>query len=73
LQQAIVETDHSVHTAGQPFVVRRDERGAALAANQREELFQDNVGGMLVEVAGRLVRQDELGPIGQRAAGSGGA
>ena len=47
--------------------MRGDERRTAFAAHQFEELFENLVAGRLVEIAGRLVRQHQLGPVGQPA------
>src|SRR4029453_9456173 len=50
-----VEAHHAVHFCGQAFVVGRDQRRAALVADQAKELGEDLVGGMLVKVARGLV------------------
>ena len=52
---------------GDALVVGRDQRRAALAADQVEELGEDDVGGMLVEVAGRLVGEHQRRLVGERA------
>jgi len=54
-----VKSDHSVHLARETFVVRRDQRGAAFAPNEAEELAEHGIGGVLVEIACRLVGENE--------------
>ena len=44
-----------------------DEGGAPLPAHQRQELGEDDVRGGFVEVAGRLVGEDEERAVGERA------
>ena len=56
-----------VHARGEAFVVGGDERGRAFAADQRDELGEDLVGGGLVEVAGGFVGEHKRRPIGERA------
>ena len=63
----LVEAKHAVHLRGDPFVVGGDQRGTAFLADQAEELGENDVGGVLVEVAGRLVGKDEGRPVGKRA------
>ena len=64
---ALVQPHDAVHLGREPLVVGRDQRRAALAAHQVEELGEDGVGGMLVEVAGGLVGEDQRRLVGERA------
>ena len=57
----------AVHLRGDALVVSRDQRRAALAAHEAEELGEDDVGGVLVEIAGRLVGQHQRRLVGERA------
>ena len=45
----------------------RDQCGVAFAAHQLDELAEHSIGGVLVEIAGRLVRQHQLRLVGERA------
>ena len=56
-----------VHTSSEPFVVRGDQRGAALAPDKRKKLLEYAVGSGLVEIARRFVRKYEIRAIGQTA------
>jgi hypothetical protein len=62
-----VKSDHPVHFAREPLVVRGDQRRAALAAHQAEELPEHGVRGVLVEVPGRLVGEDQRRLVRERA------
>src|SRR5690349_7435233 len=55
LEQTLVQADDPIHPAREALVVRRHERGTALASHEGEELGEHRVGGMLVEIAGRFV------------------
>ena len=67
-----MEADHAVHLGRDALVVRRDERCAALAAHEVEEFAEDDVGGGLVEVACRLVGENQRRLVGE-CAGNGDA
>ena len=43
-----MEADDAVHAMGEAFVVRGDQRGRALAADQSEELGENQTGALLV-------------------------
>ena len=62
-----MQADHAVHLGREALVVGRDQRGAALAADQVEEFGEDDVGGVLVEIAGRLVGENQRRLVGERA------
>src|SRR5438309_5266042 len=64
---ALVEVEDAVHLGGDALVVGGDEGGAAFAADELEEFGEDDVGGLLIEIAGRLVGEDEQRPVGERA------
>src|SRR4051794_38927756 len=67
LQPSLVEAQDAVHLGGDEFVVGGDEGGAPLPAHQGQELGEDDVGGGFVEIAGRLVGEDEERAVGERA------
>ena len=62
-----MQAHNPVHLARKALVVRRDQGGAALTAHQLEEFGEYRVGGVLVEVAGRLVGEDQRRTIGESA------
>ena len=62
-----MKADDAVHLGGEAFIVGGDEGGAAFAAHQREEFGENLVGGGFIEVAGRLVGEDQRRAIGERA------
>ena len=53
-----MEADDAVHAGGEAFIVRGDQRRAALAADQRQEFGENLVGGSLIEIAGGFVGKD---------------
>ena len=61
-----MQPDDAVHLGREPLVVGGDQGGAAFAADQAQELGQHRVGGMLVEIAGRLVGEHQRRPVGER-------
>ena len=61
-----MQPEHPVHLGGDALVVGGDQSGAAFVADQAEEFGEDDVGGGLVEIAGRLVGEDEGRPVGER-------
>ena len=63
---SVVQPQHPIHLGGDPLVVGGDEGGAAFVANEAEEFGEDDVGGALVEIAGRLVGEDQGRPVGER-------
>ena len=62
-----MQPDDAVHLGGEALVVGGDQRGAAFAAHQVQELGEDGVGGVLVEIAGRLVGEHQRRLVGERA------
>ena len=54
-----MEPYDAVHLGGQALIVSGNQGGAALAANQAKEFSEDRVGGMLIEISGRLVGKHE--------------
>ena len=65
LQHALVESQDTIHLGGNSLIVGRDQSGAALASDEAEELGEDDVGGALVEIAGRLIREHQRRPVRQ--------
>jgi Protein of unknown function (DUF1602). len=51
LKPSLVEPYDAVHPGSEPFIVRGDQRRAALTPHQSDELREDDFGGLLVEVA----------------------
>src|SRR5438874_2340588 len=66
-EASLVQSDDTIHLPGDALVVRSHERRAAFAAHQIEELGEDNIRGVLVEVAGGLVGEDQRRLVGERA------
>ena len=62
-----MEPHDPVHLRREPLIVGSDQGGAALPPHQVEELTQDGVRGMLVEVAGRLIGQDQRRLVSERS------
>src|SRR5512138_2849739 len=69
---AVLQAQDAVHALGQFKVVGGDDGGEAVVAHEVQELREDAVGSVGVEVAGRLVGQQDRGIVGE-AAGDGGA
>src|SRR3546814_10389472 len=63
----MLEAQHAVHALGEIQVMGGDDGGEAAVAYQVEELGEDAVGGVGVEVAGRLVGQQDRGVVGEDA------
>ena len=47
--------------------MRRDQRGEAGATDEIEQHRRHFIGGAVIEIAGRLVAQEQLRPVGERA------
>ena len=71
-QQAVLDAQHAVHAPRQVEVVGGDQRGHARRVDEMQQRIEHVLGGVRVEVAGRLVGKDEARGVGQRA-GDGGA
>ena len=56
-----MQANDPVHLRGQPFIMRCDERGAAFAPHEPQELIEHLVGRGFIEIARRLVGNDNLG------------
>ena len=63
----IPQGHHPVHPRGEVRVMGGDQRGQALAAHRRQQFLEDQAGGADIEVAGRLVGQQDARRIGQGA------
>jgi hypothetical protein len=59
-----MEPHDAIHLSRNAFIVGRDQGGRALPAHKRDKLGENDVGGMLVEVAGRLVGTDQRRLVG---------
>src|SRR5438876_2443919 len=62
--------DASIHGAGHHRAVGDDDDGRAIAMEISQELDDRDAGGT-VEIAGRLIREDDAGPADDRAGDSG--
>ena len=62
-----MQSHHPVHFCRQPFVVGCHKRGASFLPDQLEEFGEHRVGGLLVEIAGGFVGQDQWRAIGEGA------
>ena len=60
-----MQSDHSIHLARQSLVVRRDQRGAALAPDETKEFGENRIGRMFIKVAGRLVGEHQRRFVGE--------
>src|SRR5688572_8369877 len=58
-EMAFVQAENPVHLERQALVMGGDKSRASFAAHQLEELIENPVGGGLVEIAGRLVREHD--------------
>jgi hypothetical protein len=67
LDGAFVEGQPAVHAGREGGVVGGDQGGEAGIADEVQQHAEDLVGGMLVEVAGGLVGQQQLRLVGERA------
>src|SRR5882757_1747056 len=65
-QPAVFEGDDAVEAAGEIEVVRRDQGGEAGMTDEIEEGVEDAVAGRVIEVAGRLVAEQDPGIVGER-------
>ena len=61
-----MEPDDAVHLGCEALVVGGDQRRAPLPSHEAEELAKDGIGGMLVEIAGRLVGEHQRRLVGER-------
>ena len=61
-----VQPHDAVHLGREALVVGGDQGGAAFAAHEVEEFGEDDVGGRLVEIAGRLVGEHQRRAVGER-------
>src|SRR5258708_28626349 len=66
-EASLVQPDDTIHLPRDALVVRSDQRRAPFAAHEVQELGEDDVGGVLVEVAGGLVGEDQGRLVGERA------
>jgi hypothetical protein len=62
----VFECDDAVEAAGEIEVVGGDQCGEARVADEIEEGVQDTLAGRVVEVAGRLVAEQDPGIVGER-------
>jgi hypothetical protein len=66
-QLAVFEGDDAVEAMGEFEIVGRNEGGKALGADDLDQDRHDVRPGGVVEIAGRLVGEEDLGVVGERA------
>ncbi len=66
-QLAVFQPQHAVHALGQFVVVRGDDGDDAGLADELQELLEDALGGLGVEIAGRLVGEQDQRGVGDGA------
>src|SRR6202022_2238911 len=66
LQPSVFERDNAVETAGEIEIVGGDQRGEAGVTGELEECVQYALAGRVIEVAGRLVAEQDPGVVGER-------
>src|SRR5438477_9784109 len=66
-EASLVQPDDAIHLPRDALVVRSDERRAAFAAHEVRKFGEDDVGGVLVEIAGGLVGEDQRRLVGECA------
>jgi len=67
LQPPVCQSDNAVEAAGEIEIVGRDQGREAGIANEVEESPQHTLAGGVIEVAGRLVTEQNFGLVGERA------
>src|SRR3546814_3583657 len=67
LQPPVMEPDHPVHLRRKPLIMGGDEGSRIMLPHQPQELGEHHIGGVLVEVACRLVGKHQHRPVGERA------
>src|SRR6266566_3425772 len=67
LKSSVLQRDDAVEAAGEFEVVGGDQRRETLRAYDLDQRVHDAGGGGVVEIAGRLVGQQNVGIVGQRA------
>jgi len=65
-EPAVFEGDDMVEAAGEIEIVGRDQGGEAGMADELEEGVQDALAGRVVEIAGRLVAEQDPRVVGER-------
>ena len=65
-QPALLETEAAFGFLSQAAVVRDHQDGGVVVAAQGAQEFDDVLAGLLIEVSGGLIGEDQLGLVGQR-------
>lgn len=60
-----MKADNSIHFACKSLIMGCNEGRSPLPAHQIEELRKNDIGRAFIEIPGRLIRQNKLGPIRQ--------
>ena len=58
-----MKADNSIHFACKSLIMGCNEGRSPLPTHQIEELRKNDIGRAFVEVPGRLIRQNKLGPV----------
>src|SRR3546814_14913561 len=61
-----MKTQDPVHPFGQPFIMRGNNSRRAFLPHEAEEFSKNDIGSMLVQIAGRLVSQNKARAVGER-------
>ena len=67
LQMSILEDDDAVEAVGEVEIVGRDQPGETAVADEVKERGEHALAGRVIEIAGRLVAEQDLGVVGERA------
>ena len=60
-----MKADNSIHFACKSLIMGCNQGRSALAAHQIEKFSKNDICRAFIEIAGRLIRQNKLGPIRQ--------
>src|ERR1700682_494698 len=66
LQPSVFERDNAIETTGEIEIVGCDQCGEAVMTAELQEGVQDALAGRVIEVAGRLVAEQDPGVVGER-------
>jgi len=64
-EAAFVQSHDPIHSRRKALVVGRDQGRATFTSNERNELGENDIGRVLIEVAGRLVGKDQRRLVSQ--------
>ncbi len=70
-QMPVLHAHHAIHAGGEIEVVGGDQRGDPLPPDQLDQLVEYELRSIGIEIAGRLVGEDQLRRVGERTADGG--